>query len=78
MLETLLVILSWDVPQGAPEIMLEDDGDICLDWHDYTGITKLGNLSVSINKYGGVNWSGGPTRTHGNTMTELRKVLTGG
>jgi hypothetical protein len=74
MLETLLVILSWHVPQGAPEIMLEDDGDICLSWYDPEGVLTL---EVSINKAGGVNWAGGPTRTHGNTMTELRKVLMG-
>lgn len=75
MLETLLAILAWGVPQGAPEIMLEDDGDICLDWHDPDSGVRM---MVSINKAGGVNWAGGPTRTHGNTMTELHKVLMGG
>ena len=74
MLETLLVILSWHVPQGAPKILLEYDGDICLDWHDPdSGFS----MSCSINKSGGVNWAGGAARTHGNTMTELRKVLMG-
>ena len=75
MLETLLVILSWGVPQGAPKILFEADGDLCLDWHDPTSGFRM---SVSINKAGGVNWAGGPTRTHGNTMTELHKVLMGG
>ena len=77
MLETLLVILSWGVPQGAPEILLEDDRDVCLGWHDYSGESKRGDMSVSINKAGGVNWAGGPTRTHGNTIAELHKVMMG-
>jgi hypothetical protein len=46
MLETLLKILAWDLP--APEILLENDGDICLDWPE---------VSVSINKEGGVSWA---------------------
>ena len=74
MLATLLAILSWGVPQFAPEIQLEADGDICLDWHDPISGFRM---SVSINKAGGVNWAGGATRTHGNTMTELRKVMMG-
>ena len=67
MLDTLLKILSWGVPAGAPEIILEDDGDICLDW-------IAGEVLVSIGRSGTVNWafSGGP---HGTDLDALRRVL---
>jgi hypothetical protein len=63
MLETLLLILSWDLP--APEILLEEDGDICLNWI---------NCTVSINKNGGLSWAklAGP---HGTRIDELKKLL---
>ena len=47
MLETLLIILAWDLP--APSILLEEDGCICLDWDD--------GHSISITKDGKVSWA---------------------
>lgn len=38
--KTLLKILSLDIPAGAPEIILEEDGDIGLSWN--------GEIDVSI------------------------------
>jgi hypothetical protein len=65
MLTTLLEILGWDAP--APEILLEDDGDISLDW-------EL-DISVSINRAGGVSWATlGPSR-HGTSLAELRAIV---
>lgn len=48
--EVLLTILGWDLP--APSILLEADGDICLDW-------EQGSLrgSLSINPNGAVAWA---------------------
>lgn len=65
MLETLLKkILTWDLP-SSPEILLEEDGDLCLDWN--------GKISVSINKNGNVNWAG--YGEHGTDIDELARLL---
>lgn len=63
MLETLLKILSWDLP--APEILIEEDGDICLDWSQV--------MSISINESGGVNWAIDDIG-HGNDIEELERL----
>ena len=67
MLETLLKILSSDQP-GAAVIILEDDGDILLDY-------LSGEILISIGPAGGVNWtfSGGP---HGTGLDEFSAELT--
>lgn len=62
MLETLLKILSWDLP--APEIYLEEDGDLCVEWPA---------ASVSINKNGGINWAG--SGKHGKDIEEVKELL---
>jgi hypothetical protein len=64
MLATLLQILRWDGP--APEIMLESDGDICLDWT---------RASVSINENGGVAWACLNPRARGTDLAGLRRAL---
>lgn len=64
MLETLLTVLSWGLP--APEILIEEDGDICLDWSE--------GLSISINKAGGVNWAILDPPAHGGDIEELQKL----
>lgn len=71
MLETLLKILAWYLP--APEIRLEADGNICINWYllDYTKIA-----SVSIDVAGGVNWAT-LHHGHGTNLDELRKLLEG-
>jgi len=66
MLETLLKILSWDLP--APEILLEEDGNLGLDLAD------LG-ASVSIGKEGGVNWAILEPKAHGTDIEELQRIL---
>lgn len=65
MLETLLKILSWDLP--APEIFVEDDGCLGLEWAD-------GDAWVSIHPNGAVSWSALHGK-HGTDMEELRAVL---
>lgn len=64
MLDTLLKILSWDLP--SPEILLEEDGDLGLDWP---------GVWVSINKDGVVNWSILSTRQHGTDIDELHTLI---
>ena len=64
MLETLLKILSWDLP--SPEILLEEDGDLGLDWP---------GVSISINKDGGVSWAFLEEKRHGTDFDELRELL---
>lgn len=66
MLETLLLILSWNLP--APEILIEDDGDLNLDWSELAA-------SVSINKSGGVAWAISKNRLHGTDIEILRREL---
>lgn len=68
MLQTLFKILSWDIP--SPEILLEPDGDICLDWSN----PIWHRASVSINPAGGVNWCilNGPD---GTDIDELHRAL---
>ena len=64
MLETLLKILTWDLP--SPEICLEEDGDLSLDWRD---------ASVSINRDGNVNWAILSLKKHGTDLSELQRLL---
>lgn len=64
MLETLLRILSWDLP--APEILIEEDGDLCLDWSE--------GLSISINPSGGVAWAILNPPAHGSDLDELKRL----
>lgn len=66
MLEALLTILRWDLP--SPEIGLEEDGDIWLDWS--------GKVSVSINKNGGISWAILSPKCHGTDINELHELLT--
>ena len=65
--EVLLRLLSMDAP--APEIILESDGDIGLDWYS-------GNVDVSIAPSGGTAWAitGG---LHGTDLDELEKAIGG-
>lgn len=68
MLETLLKILSWGgLP--APEILLEEDGDICLDWH----LDKT-DLNVSITPEGKINYSC-LDHGHGTDLDELKVLM---
>lgn len=67
MLETLLTILArHELP--APEILLEEDGDICLDWN--------GDVSISINKSGGVAWAITDNKSHGNDLNKFLELIT--
>ena len=66
MLETLLTILKIDAP--APEILLEEDGGLCLDY-------MSGRLSISITPTGGVAWAG--IKTHGTDLAEFIEILKG-
>lgn len=68
MLETLLKILSWDLP--APEIHLEEDGDLGLDYGP--------NIWVCISPDGKVNWSILEPSAHGTDIEELERLLCGG
>ena len=70
MLATLLAILSWDVP--AAEIILSEDGDICLDWYG-------GDVGATIEPGGCLAWasSRGGEKKHGTDLDGLRKVLVG-
>jgi hypothetical protein len=52
MLEALLKILALDFT--SPTIMIEPDGDICLEWYE----AKDRVLSVSINRTGGISYAG--------------------
>jgi hypothetical protein len=61
MLETLLKLLAVDT--FAPEIMLEEDGDLCLDY--------WGDATISINAGGGVNWA----TTEGRHGTDLNEFI---
>jgi hypothetical protein len=73
MLETLLTILAWDTP--APSILLEEDGDIELEWWN-SNATAHGTVNASIDANGKVNWAVlyGP---HGTDINELKRVLCG-
>lgn len=66
MLETLLEILGWGLPIGAPEILLEEDGCLGLDWGP--------DVSVSIHPDGKVSWAI-QGAGHGRDMDELRVLL---
>lgn len=60
----LLELLRFDLP--APEIHLEADGDLNLDWN---------GISVSINTSGGVNWAVLDSRHHGTSWDEIKASL---
>lgn len=64
MIDTLLTLLKVDV--AAPEILLEEDGCICLDY----GVT----FSISIHPSGGVSWAV-LDRGHGTDLNEFIKLL---
>ena len=64
MLETLLTILKIDAP--APEILLEEDGALCLDY-------MSGRLSISITPTGSVAWAG--LAKHGTDLAEFIEIL---
>ena len=70
MLATLLAILSWDAPTA--EIILGDDGKICLDWYG-------GDVGATIAPSGSLAWafSRGDEKKHGTDLDGLRKVLAG-
>jgi len=64
MLATLLEILRWNLP--SPEIMLDEEGCIELDWFP--------NTSVIIEPDGKISWSilhGG----HGTDIVALKKAM---
>ena len=65
MIETLLEILKLDVI--APEILLEEDGDICLDYS--------GEASISITLEGKVAWAFLTSRKHGTDLDEFKKLI---
>jgi hypothetical protein len=69
--DTLLQLLALDVP--APEILLEEDGDICVDY-GYHGPSPI--VSISINPKGGVAWAVvSPTPRHGTDLDEVIGIL---
>ena len=65
MLQTLLTLLKADAP--APEIMLEEGGDLGLDYYN-------GKLDISITPAGHTAWAvmGG---RHGTDLTEFIGIL---
>jgi hypothetical protein len=67
MLETLLKILS--VHASSPEIMLEEDGCLGLDWP---------KITVSINPAGGVAWACSEPSRHGTDIDELLRLIEDG
>jgi hypothetical protein len=69
MLETLLKILAWDFP--SPEILLEEDGDICLEWSPSEGY-----ISISISPSGKINWAAECYgRPHGTELNDVKAIL---
>ena len=68
MLQTLLDLLAYDLP--CPEIMLEEDGDICLEWEE-----PAWKSLISINPTGGVNWAVTEPREHGSNLDRLKAIL---
>jgi len=66
MLETLKELLSIDAP--APEVLLEEDGCLCLDWD---------GLSVSIHKNGHVSWACLEPTEHGTDLNRVKEVIAG-
>jgi hypothetical protein len=62
--EVLKKILQVDA--RCPEILLEQDGDFCLDWNNH--------LSISIGITGVVNWAYDDGR-HGTSLIEFLAIL---
>ncbi len=73
MLETLLALLAFDFT--SPTIMLEPDGEICLEWYE----AKDRILSVSINGVGRIYYAGilhdGPCHGTANDANVVREML---
>lgn len=73
-LETLRKILSWDLP--APAIMLEDDGEIELEW-----LISESTVALSIGPSGNVNWAilhsykKGRAIEHGTDIERVKALL---
>jgi len=65
--ETLVEILKGN-SSHSPDILLEEDGDICLDWSN--------NLSVSIGPDGSIAWAFCDGR-HGTSLPEFLQILAG-
>jgi hypothetical protein len=63
-LETLLKILSVDAP--SPEIRLEDDGYLGLDWR---------KITVSISPTGSIAWACLDPSMHGTDLDELLQLI---
>jgi hypothetical protein len=68
--EVLCELLAIDAP--APEILLEEDGDFCLDWQLDNGV-----LSVSISSDGGIAWAyhDGKDSEHGTDIDRANQLL---
>lgn len=64
--KVLCELLSIDAP--SPEIMLEEDDDLCLDW---------GILYVSITSAGKVNWAfwDGTRSEHGTDLERVKQII---
>ena len=73
MLETLLKILSWDLP--SPTIMIEDDGDLELSFFD----ERLRfECDISIATSGKINWAaqlGAGRSEHGTDIDRVKTIL---
>lgn len=63
-LDILFILLRIDV--FAPEIMLEEDGDLCLDY--------WGDATISINASGSVSWATVEDR-HGTDLKEFIELI---
>ena len=74
MLETLLILLRLDLQ--APEILLEEDGDLGLQW-TFGVPNDFYYTDVSITPDGKINWADSRTGLHGTSMEALKTVLTG-
>ncbi len=70
-IEVLRRVLAVDCALGAPEIILQEDGDLCLDWSNHDGDFVV---SLSIAPSGLVAWAiiGGK---HGGNLDEFLQAL---
>jgi len=75
MLETLKLLLQLDLP--APEILLEEDGCLNLEWYWSEEHYKFGprTIDVSIWPDGKVSWACSEPRRHGADIEELKALL---
>jgi hypothetical protein len=69
-LETLLQILSWNVI--SPTIMIEQDGDLGLNWFT----SKGDSIDISISSNGMVNWaaSWNGKSEHGTDLERVKQI----